>query len=138
MIFYFSEKKNLIRWDLVYDLFSDHPEVMRYSSLGAVNVTDKQDPSLVTDLTRLHEVFSHFGYQATGMYFKALHFLCEAFLDKSLDPYERVYKAWWCKTFFTVWDSNKNGAEGFMTREAYKDIVCGCDGLVLYMETLQV
>ena len=36
---------------------------------------------------------------ATGMYFKALHYLCAAFLDKSLDPYERVYKAWWCKTF---------------------------------------
>ena len=40
-----------------------------------------------------------YGYDATGMYFKALHYLCADFLDKSLDPYERVYKAWWCKTF---------------------------------------
>ena len=110
---------------------------MRYSSLGAINVTDKQDPSLVTDLIRLHEVFSYYGYQAMGMYCKALHFLCEAFLEKSIDPYQRVYKVWWAKTFFTVWDLNKNGEVSFMTREAYKDIVCSCDGLVLYLETLR-
>ena len=121
----------------MYDFFISHPEIMRYSSLSALNVADKQDPSLVTDISRLHEVFTHYGYAATGMYFKALHYLCVAFLDKSLDPYERVYKAWWCKTFFVVWDLHKNSTEDFVTTETYRDIVCACDGLVMYLELLR-
>ena len=71
------------------------------------------------------------------MHFKALHYLCAAFLDKSLDPYERVYKAWWCKTFFVVWNAHKSCPEEFVTTETYKDIICSCDGLVLYLEMLR-
>ena len=71
------------------------------------------------------------------MYFKALHYLCAAFLDKSLDPYERVYKAWWCKTFFVVWNAHKSCPEEFVTTETYKDIICSCDGLDLYLEMLR-
>ena len=47
----------MIRWDLVSDLFESHKEVMLQSSLNAVNVTDKQDPSLVIDISRLYELF---------------------------------------------------------------------------------
>ena len=84
---------------LVCDLFESHKEVMLHSSLSAVNVTDKQDPSLVIDISRLYEFH---GYTALGLFFKATHFIAEAFLDKELDPYERVYKVWWAKTFFSI------------------------------------
>ena len=121
----------------MYDFFTDHPEYMRFSSLSALNVTDKQDPSLVTDLTRLHEVFSYHGFEATGMYLKALHFMCDAFLEKELSPYDRLYKVWWCKTFFTTWQEHVTSPSEFMSKSAYKDITCGCDGLVLYLEMLR-
>ena len=84
------EKESMIRWDLVYDLFESHKEVMLHSSLSAVNVTDKQDPSLVIDISRLYELFLFHGYTALGLFFKATHFIAEAFLVKELDPYERV------------------------------------------------
>ena len=89
------EKESMIRWDLVYDLFESHKEVMLQSSLNAVNVTDKQDPSLVIDISRLYELFLFHGYTALGLFFKTTHFIAEDFLDKELDPYERVYKVWW-------------------------------------------
>ena len=79
---------------------------MLHSSISAVNVTDKQDPSQVTDISQLYELFIFHGYTALGLYFKAVHFLAEAFLDKEINPYERVYKAWWCKNFFVKWEEN--------------------------------
>ena len=71
------------------------------------------------------------------MFLKALHYLCDAFLDKSLNLYERVYKAWWCKTFFVVWDLHESCPENFITTAAYRDIICSCDGIVLYLEMLR-
>ena len=47
------------------------------------------------DISRLYELFLFHGYTALGLFFKATHFIAEAFLDKELDPYERVYKVWW-------------------------------------------
>jgi hypothetical protein len=45
----------MIRRNLVYNIFQNHEEPMLHSSIRAVNVTDKQDPSLVTDISRLHD-----------------------------------------------------------------------------------
>ena len=81
----------MIRWDWVYDLFESHKEVMLHSSLSAVLiVTDKQDPSLVIDISRLYELFLFHGYTALGLFFKTTHFIAEAFPDIELDPYESL------------------------------------------------
>ena len=132
-----KEKRTVIRWDLLYDFFTKYPEYMRFSSLSALNLTDKQDPSLVTSISCLHNIFTYYGYEAMGMYFKALHYMCDAFLDKKLNPYDRLYKIWWCKTFFATWEANKEDPTQFMSVSAFRDIVCGCDGLVLYLETVR-
>ena len=110
---------------------------MKYSSLSAVNVTDKQDPSFVTDISRLHEHFTAHGYKAMGMYLKAVHILCDAFLDKKLDPVQRVYKVWWAKTFFVCWNENSTYDKQSITQQTYKDLICTCDGLILYLTLLK-
>ena len=130
------EKESMIRWDLVYDLFESHKEVMLHSSLSAVNVTDKQDPSLVIDISRLYELFLFHGYTALGLFFKATHFIAEAFLDKELDPYERVYKVWWAKTFFSTWGANASYKGQHITDQTFKDLICACDGMILYIMLL--
>ena len=126
----------MIIWDLVYDLFESHKEVMLHSSLSAVNVTDKQDPSLVIDISRLYELFLFHGYTALGLFFKATHFIAEAFLDKELDPYERVYKVWWAKTFFSTWGANASYKGQHITDQTFKDLICACDGMILYIMLL--
>ena len=126
----------MIRWDLVYDLFESHKEVMLHSSLSAVNVTDKQDPSLVIDiLSRFYELFLFHGYTSLGLFFKATHFIAEAFLDKQLDPYyESVYKVWWAKTLFSTWGANSSYKGQFITDQTFKDVIC--DGMILYIRLL--
>ena len=57
---------------LSVQFFQTHKEVMLHSSISAVNVTDKQDPSQVTDITQLYELFIFHGYTALGLYFKAV------------------------------------------------------------------
>ena len=120
----------------MYDLFNEHPELMLHSSLSAMNFTDKQDPSLVCDITRLYENFKHHVYEACGVYFKALHYFNEAFLDKNMDPHDRANKIWCAKTFFVEWDEQKNDSTEFISLQTFYDIICSCDGQVLYLETL--
>lgn len=137
LVFFFREKELVIRWDLVYEFFTEHKHLMQYTSLNAVNVSDKQDPSHVTDISCLHEHFAHHGYKALGMFFKAVHFLAEAFLDKTLDPYQRAYKAWWTKTFFVLWNEHSTYSSQCVTSQTLKDIICSCDGLILYFQILK-
>lgn len=109
---------------------------MLFSSLAGVTVTDKQDPSFVTDISHLHVYFTHHGYHALGMYLKALHNLVEESPDKSLDPYQRAYKAWYAKSFFTIWKQNVAEWSQFISWQMYlKDICCSCDGLILYFSS---
>ena len=39
--------------------------------------------------------------------------------------------------FVVVWNAHKSCPEEFVTTETYKDIICSCDGLVLYLEMLR-
>ena len=110
---------------------------MQYSSLSAVNCVDKQDPSLVGDISRLHEHFTKNGYFACGMFWKSLQYFNEGLLDKTLDPYQRAYRVWWARTFFTVWHENSVEATYRLTAQTYKDLVCACDGLILYFQLLK-
>ena len=109
---------------------------MLHSSISAVNVTDKQDPSQVTDISQLYELFILHGYTALGLYSKAVHFLAEAFLDKEINPYERLYKAWWCKNFFVKWEENTSYSGQHITSQTFQDLICACDGLILYIQLL--
>ena len=70
------------------------------------------------------------------MYFKCVHYLMEAYLDKTLTPYERVYKAYYCKTFFVTWYENCERASQFISYQCYKDLKCCADGLIMYLLTL--
>lgn len=95
-------------------------------------VSDKQDPSLVIDISALYKHFLDAGYAAL-----AIFYLTEAFYNKSLTPTERMYRAWFCKTFLVTWYDNKTSSDLFITDETYKDVVCCCDGLLMYMLMLR-
>ena len=128
------EKELVVRWDHIWDFFATRPELLQHCSLSAIVVKDKQDPSLVTDLTCLYKYFLSEGYLALGMYLKCTHFLCEAFLDKELSPMERVYKAYYAKAFFYKWfHNNKKKPHNTITSETFHDVCCCVDGLIDYL-----
>ena len=70
------------------------------------------------------------------MYLKSIFLLTEAFYDKTLTPQERMYRAWFCKTFLVTWDRKKKSVDTFITTETFSDTICCCDGLFLYMMLL--
>ena len=101
------EKELTLRWDYVFELFEKRPYLLQASSLSALIISDKQDPSLVIDISSLYKHFLEEGYHGLGMYLKSIFLLTEAFYDKTLTPQERMYRAWFCKTFLVTWDRNK-------------------------------
>ena len=121
----------------IFQCFIEQDELMLHSSLSAVNVSDKQDPSLVADVTCLHMYFTKYGYLAIGVYLKALQYLLEAFLQKDLSPYERTYKVWWTKKIFVTCFEGVSERTQFVSNEFYYDIVCSCDALILYFLILK-
>ena len=62
------EKKLSVRWDYVFQFIDAHPELLVHCRLSAVLMTDKQDPSLPTDLSCLYKFFVEENFLAMGMY----------------------------------------------------------------------
>ena len=117
----------VIRWDLMFDLAIKVPEFLLMCSKSAINLLDKQDPSLVGELSAQYQLFLDNGYHGMGIYLKALQLFLEAFLDPDLCPTRRIQKAWYTK--------NSQPTE-FVSRETFTDIKCAIDGLFLYMVLL--
>ena len=117
----------VIRWDLMFDLAIKVPEFLLMCSKSAINLLDKQDPSLVGELSAQYQLFLDNGYHGMGIYLKALQLFLEAFLDPDLCPTRKIQKAWYTK--------NSQPTE-FVSRETFTDIKCAIDGLFLYMVLL--
>ena len=126
-----------MRWDFVFQLFGDNKEAMKHSTLSALLVSDKQDPALVGEITSLYKWFIKTGFYALGLYLKAIQFLTECFYDKTLTPEVKIYRAWWAKTFFVIWHENVPSPEMFISIQTFYDVLCCCDGIILYMITLK-
>ena len=120
-----------MRWYYVFELFEN------CSSLSALVISDRQDPSLVADIACLYKRFIYEGYHALGMYLKAVQYLTESFYHQNMTPEEKLYRAWWAKTFFVVWYEKAPSSQYFISRKTYHDVICGCDGLILYMIMLR-
>ena len=85
----------------------------------------------------MYELVLDAGYSATGIYLKATQYLIEAFYDKSISPDERMYRAWYCKTFFVLWERNVPVHSLFITKQTFVDVKCGIDGLLNYLIVLK-
>ena len=122
-----------MRWDYVYDLLSKRQEILTHCTISSLNLSDKQDPSMAVELFTLYDYFFAEGYTAMGMFLKAGHFMMEAFLRKDIDPYRRVYLAWYAKSFFVYWDRYVAEGKHFLSDETFKDTMCCIDALILYI-----
>ena len=127
----------IFRWDLVFDMVSKKEDFMFHCSKSSVNITDRQDPSLAGEIASTYRFFLKQNFDGMGIYLKALQMFLEAFYDEAMSPGERMQKAWYVKTFCTLWDKNTPSSSSFVSRETFKDIICALDGLFLYMLRLK-
>ena len=124
-----------IRWDIVFELAQKVPHFLMLCSKSAINMADKQDPSLAGELASHYQLFLDNGYHGMGIYFKALQLFLEAFLDPNIHPAIRIQKAFCTKTLFVLWDRNSPSCE-FVSKATFTDIKCAVDGLFLYLYML--
>ena len=124
-----------IRWDHVFDLAEKVPHFMFLCSKSAINMVDKQDPSLAGELASHYQLFLDHGYHGMGIYLKGLQLFLEAFLDPYTYPAVRLQKAFYTKTLFVLWDRNSPSQE-FISDQCFTDIKCAVDGLFLYLYML--
>ena len=43
---------------------------------------------------------------------------------------------WWAKTFFSTWGANSSYKGQHITDQTFKDLICACDGMILYITLL--
>lgn len=103
-------------------------------------LSDKQDPSLVTELSLTYPLLYEHGFDAMVMYLEVIHLLFTAFYDKSLTPLQRVKNISIVKTILTLWreDLSKLKMRGrhFVTKQTFDDVICTLDGFILYIVLL--
>ena len=94
-------------------------------SRSAIEVLDKQDPSLVTELLLLYEQFYDAGYLFCAYYYKGLN------------PLERIKFASASKAIMVLRRESlqklKCLGRHFMTNQTFKDMMTAIDGLILYI-----
>ena len=69
----------VVRWEIIYLMAEKDPEFLLKSGKSAVNRADKQDPSLVSDISHQYQRFLTEGWFGKGIYLKAIQLFTEAF-----------------------------------------------------------
>ena len=128
-----DKEQIVVRWDYVLELADRNEAFLFQCGKSAVNMIDKQDPSLVTDISCLYQYFLDAGMYGMGLYFKSIHLFLTAFYHPSLTPSARMKNAWYAKSFFTLWERNRTDAAAFISQDSFKDLKCCCDGLLMYL-----
>ena len=90
-------------WEAVVHLWNTNKQFKRFCERSSIALTDKQDPSLVTQVMFCYSLFYEAGLNATGFLFEAIYLVFIAFYDKSLHPLRRIEYAASCKAMISLW-----------------------------------
>lgn len=61
-------KNFTLKWDHIFRLYEESSDFQDRCARSAVLLTDKQDPSAVSDLAYCYDLFYKHGYQAMGLF----------------------------------------------------------------------
>jgi hypothetical protein len=82
--------RNAVRWDTIAHFYSESEKFRDCVTKRSVILTDKQDPSLVTELCYTYQMFYDHKCDATGLWLELIYMTLSAFYGKSLSPEERM------------------------------------------------
>ena len=124
-------------WDIIVYMYENNVDFREQVSRSCIEVKDKQDPSLVTELCFTFQMFYNEGFHGMGLYLEMVYFLFTAFYDRSITPADRMMRASAVKTIISLWreEMNRLGVNGihFVTLDTYKDVLIAAEGLIWYL-----
>ena len=91
------------RWECVVELWHSNEKFRDAISKSSVALTDKQDPSLATELFLLYPLFYEAGFNGMGLFLEMGHILFCAYYDKTLTPASRVLYASASRAIMVCW-----------------------------------
>lgn len=129
--------KYSIRWDIILEMYKVSDSFRDAVTLSSVVLTDKQDPSAVTELAYTYQLFYEHGFQGMGLWLEIIYLTFCSFYDKSLSPEMRMTYASIVKTVVITWREaamkSKTVTKHFVTHPTYQDFITGIDGLICYL-----
>ena len=124
-------------WDVIIHMYNTNRHFKDSVTRSSIAVHDKQDPSLVTELCFTYQLFYDEGYHGMGLLLELIYLMFTAFYDKSLTPADRMVRASIVKTVVMIWREEmtrlKAIGDHFLTRETFKDVIIGVEGLMWYL-----
>ena len=126
-----------IRWDVIFELYRLHEPFRDAVTTSCVLLTDKQDPSQVTELCFTYEMFYEHNFHGMGLWLEITYLVFVSFYDKSLTPEHRMTNISIVRTVLIIWREacfkNKAVTRHFLSPATYNDIISGTDGMILYL-----
>ena len=90
-------------------------------------LTDKQDPSLVTELCYTYQLFYDHECDATGLWLELIYLTFSAFYDKALSPEERMVNVSIVRATHLTWREacvkRKAVTKHFITTPTYEEMI---------------
>ena len=126
-----------VRWDILYIMWNASTEFRFGVSKSCILLTDKQDPTLATELSAAYAIAYQMGYDSLGLYLECMHLILVSFYDKILHPLDRLRNISTVRTVFILWReamlSAKMLGKHFITPQTFKDLMCCLEGFILYI-----
>ena len=126
----------VVRWDVITHCWQNVEQFKDLVTKSCACLSDKQDPSLVTELSFSYLILYELGYKAMGLYIEMIYLLFSAFYDKCLKPEDRITNVSIVKAVMTLWREElrkrKLLGKHFITKPSFDDMICSIDGLIMY------
>ena len=116
-------------WETVVRLWNDCAQFKAATSMSAVALADKMDPSAVTDIMYCYSLFYENGYDGMGLLLEMITMMFASLYDKSLTPAARTILVLWSECLGKLRVKGKH----FITYQTFQDVICTCEGVILYL-----
>ena len=129
--------KYVVRWDVIFELYSKNKRFRQRTPKSSVLLTDKQDPSAVADLCYYYQAFYDMEYHGTGLWLEMTYLMLSAFFDKSLSPEDRIVNISIVRTVLITWKEAmtklRARTKHMSTKYTFDDTLIALEGLQLYI-----
>ena len=125
-------------WHGIYSLWLNEEICKKVCIKSAVDCKDRQDPSLVYEISKLHIVLTDTEESRSflSLYLEMMMFLFEAYLEHDLDILDRVFRIWYVRSFLQMWRYwakkclGVNWKSHFLADQTYVDTNIICDSFI--------
>lgn len=132
--------KYAVTWEVIVTMWMNSSLFRDCVAKSSVALTDKQDPSAVTELCFTYPLLYEAGYEGMGLFLETIYLMVRAVFDKSLKPCKRMTYLSAAKTVFTLWKEAMGRlriiGKHLLTKPTIDDVQCSLEGQMMYLVKL--